>query len=189
MPAMSDVIPGLRTVLLVLGLAIASPALPDPGEVLTIRLVPHDGDPVEIGRLHLQPEGGGYRFRVELDQARFEEQFLSMRPFKCLPHPEQVVCHLPYPYENRRFISAGNLTDLEYDLLFLHKTPGEYGIDAWNGLYYELRMSDGGFVGELRETDLNVLAAPPEPGDLRPIERSELHEASDKHWPRTIVIK
>ena len=159
------------------------------GPELTIRLHPDGGEPIALGRLMLTPEGGGYRFRVQFDEDRFEDQFLSMRPFKCLPHPTQVICHLAYPYENRRFITTDDLTDLEYDLLFLHKSPQEYGINAWNGFYFELRMTDGGLEGELRETDLNVLASPPEEGDLRPIRRAELYPASDRHWPRRITIR
>ena len=124
-----------------------------------------------------------------LDDSKFENKFLSMRPFDCLPHPQQVVCHLAYPYEIKHHITSDDLTDLEYDLLFIHKRPEEYGIDAWNGFYYEMKMTDSGFEGELRETDLNVLAAPPKDGNLRPIKRSELHEASDKHWPRRVIIE
>jgi len=82
-----------------------------------------------------------------------------------------------------------HLTDLEYDLLFLHKTHQEYGIDAWNGLYFKLAVSGDGLTGELRETDLNVLQAPPEDGDLRPIDPNELYEPSDKHWPRRVLIE
>ena len=107
--------------------------------------------------------------------------------FKCLPHTTQVVCYLAYPYENKRFITKDDVTDLEYDLLFLHKSPQEYGIDAWNGFYYDLEMTEMGFVGELRETDLNVLASPPE--EPRPIKDEDLHPASDKHWPRRMTIQ
>ena len=172
-------------------LVLAGPAAnaADLGPELTIRLHPLEGEPVAIGRLLLTPEGEGYRFEVKLDPQRFEDQFLSMRPFQCLPHPQQVVCHLAYPYDNRRYLSAKDLTDLEYDLLFLHKSPAEYGINAWNGLYYELHMTGTGFEGELRETDLNVLAAPPEGGDRRPIKRTELYPASEKHWPRRMTIQ
>lgn len=148
-----------------------------------------DGSRTQIGKLKLMPDDAGYKISVELDDSRFEDKFLSMRPFNCLPHPQQMVCHLAYPYESKHHISKDDLTDLEYDLLFLHKTPEEYGIDAWNGFYYEMKMTDTGFEGELRETDLNVLQAPPKDGNLRPIRRTELHEASDKHWPRRIIIE
>jgi hypothetical protein len=163
----------------------AEPALP---REMQIVLEDDMGQTLTIGTLHLKPLDGGYRTRVEIDASVFEDQFLSMRPFKCLPRESETVCYLPYPYENRRVIHDDDLTDLEYDLLFLHKSPAEYGINAWNGFYYELSRTDDGFNGELRETDLNVLAAPPEAGELRPIKRSELFEASDKHWPRRLLI-
>jgi hypothetical protein len=178
-------------VLVLLGLCLcdwvgaAEPALP---EKLRISIEASDGRSLPIGTLHLVPQDGGYRTRVTLDDSAFEAQFLSMRPFQCLPHPEETVCYLPYPYENRRFIRDGDLTDLEYDLLFLHKSPAEYGIDAWNGFYYRLSRTPDGFTGTLYETDLNVLAAPPERGELRPIKPSELYEASDRHWPRRLTI-
>ncbi len=159
-----------------------------PGE-MAITLHGTDGQSIRIGTLKLTPDADGYRSEVVLDDSRFEDHFLSMRPFKCVPHAKQMICHLPYPYVNRRHITEHDLTDLEYDLLFLHKRPEEYGIDAWNGFYYELRVSDGGIVGELRETDLNVLAVPPATGERRPIGKADLHPAADAHWPQRITIR
>lgn len=155
---------------------------------LQISIEDDSGQSLHIGRLHLEPLDGGYRTRVSLDESVFEDQFLSMRPFKCLPRERETICYLPYPYANSRVIRDDDLTDLEYDLLFLHKSPAEYGINAWNGFYYELTRTGDGFTGELRETDLNVLAAPPDAGEMRPIKRTELFEASDRHWPRRLII-
>ncbi len=174
----------LCTAVAVCGSASGEPSLP-PEMVITLRGA--DGMTVEIGTLEAAPEDDGYRIRVILDNSKFEEQFLSMRPFKCLPHAAQVLCYLAYPYDNPRFVTKDDVTDLEYDLLFLHKTPQEYGIDAWNGLYYDLTMTDNGFEGELKETDLNVLAAPPD--EPRPIKDTDLYPASEKHWPRRITIQ
>lgn len=156
---------------------------------LTIYLQPNEGERIPIGSLELTPKNQGHEIKVVLNDEHFEDHFLSMRPFKCLPHPDKMLCHLVYPYANDRFISEKDLTDLEYALLFLHKSQAEYGIDAWNGMYYEMTRTDKGFSGELRETDLNVLVAPPKDGNKRPILRSELHEASDTHWARTIIIE
>ncbi len=154
-----------------------------------ILLQNHQGESRDLGTLELSDETDGMHYRINWDDSRFENHFLSMRPFKCLPHPTQLVCHLPYLYKIRRIIRDNDLTDLEYDMLFLHKTPQEYGINAWNGLYFKFRRTDNGFEGQLRETDLNVLQAPPVDGNLRPIDPEELYEASDKHWPRRIVIE
>ena len=136
-----------------------------------------------------QAEQGGFSYWIDWLEAPFENHFLSMRPFKCLPHPQRMICRLPYPYEIKRRITESDLTDLEYDLLFLHKVPGEYGIKSWNGLYYVLKMAGRDLVGELHETDLNVLQAPPEDGDLWPIDPLEIHPASDTLWPRRILLE
>ena len=87
------------------------------------------GARIEIGALALGDDGG---YRVDLKAAAFSDHFLSMRPFKCLDGPEKTWCHVPYPYDIRRDISA-DLIDLEYDLLFLWKRNNDYGIDMWNG--------------------------------------------------------
>ena len=155
-----------------------------------IALQDAQGQHFDLGSLVLvEHADDGLAYRIEWDDNRFTDHFLSMRPFKCVPHPSQLICHLAYPYDIRRVITHDDLTDLEYDLLFLHKTPQEYGINAWNGLYFDLVVSDNGFVGELRETDLNVLQAPPEEGDLRPISQDALYEPSDRHWPRRVLIE
>jgi hypothetical protein len=160
-----------------------------PGD-FSIRLQDRQGEAYDLGILELRQAGQhSYSYEIHWDENRFENHFLSMRPFKCVPHPVQLICHLPYPYEIHRVITEKDLTDLEYDLLFLHKLPNEYGISGWNGLYYRLSITDSGLAGELRETDLNVLQAPPEDGSRRPIDPAELYEASDKHWPRRLLIE
>jgi len=173
---------------LLLAAAHAAPG----GEPATrsVLLHPVAGDPIPLGTLTLTPEADGHRFQLTLDFPGLESKFLSMRPFRCLVGP-QTVCHLPYPYENRRRISGTNLTDLEYALLFIRKTPEEYGIDPWNGLYYRLRWeADGRITGELHELDLNVLASPPPAGDLRPITRDQLHPApAAEHWLPWLTIE
>lgn len=157
----------------------------------SMRIILHgaDGTRVDIGSLHTTPAEHGYTYRVELDSARFQDEFLSMRPFRCLAGPQGKLCHLPYPYDIRRHISATDLVDLEYDLLFLRQSPGEYGINAWNGLYYRLAPGPTGLQGTLHEVDLNVLAVPPPAGERRPIRPAQLNatDAAD-HWlPRLTV--
>ncbi len=142
-----------------------------------------------LGEVRISRIESGFSYRIAWDETRFENQFLSMRPFKCLPHPRRMICRLPYPYDLPRRISQADLTDLEYDLLFLHKAPGEYGINAWNGLYFKLRQQGRGLIGELHETDLNVLQAPPEAGVLRPIDPQEIYPASEALWPRRILLE
>ena len=129
-------------------------------------------------------------FDVTLDGAPFSDHFLSMRPFRCVTGEPEWFCHLPYPYALDDTVSEGDLTDLEYRLLFLVKAPDEFGIDAWNGVYYRLTpRPDGGFDGALLEGDLNVLAAPPEDPDTRPIDLAEFigEDADARRFPRLVI--
>jgi hypothetical protein len=159
------------------------------GHNLNIQLQSDSGEAIAIGTLFLSPLEDGYRFRVEWDENRFTDQFLSMRPFQCLQGAQGMLCHLPYPYDNPRRITRDDLTDLEYDLLFIRKSTSEYGIDPWNGIYYRLRWVDDHIEGTLFETNLDVLAAPPEPGVMRPIEADMLYEADpEAHWLPTLMI-
>jgi len=144
---------------------------------------------VDIGQVRFTAKEGGYSFEFKLDEDKFEKQFLSMRPFDCMQKPKIMICHLPYPYKNNRFISEDNMVDLEYELLFLHKYPGAYGIDAYNGIYYQLKMTDKGIEGLLHDADMNELKVPPEEGNLRPMTPDMLYTASpSKHWFMKILI-
>lgn len=126
----------------------------------------------------------------ELDETRFEDHFLSMRPFRCLTESREWFCYLPYPYDIARTITLDQLSDLEYQLLFIWKSPKTFGIDAWNGVYYQLNLEDNGtFTGRLLQGDLNVLAEPPEPMSY-PIDLSEFtEEGAEKRRFPTLVIR
>jgi hypothetical protein len=155
--------------------------------VKQIKLHPADSDPVPVGILTLQEDGG---YRVEWDDSKFGDFFLSMRPFKCLEGPEKLWCRVDYPYEINRDLSGDDLTDLEYDLLFVWKNANDFGINMWNGIYYELEPSGAGFQGALYEFDMDTLAAPPEDGSLRPITEDILDEGDpDSHWLPRITIE
>ena len=150
------------------------------GEERTISLIDGAGTALPVARLHLAPDG---TFAVDWDEGLFADHFLSMRPFRCLGGPEKLWCRVPYPYENRRSLAGGDLTDLEYDLLFVWKDAGDYGIDLWNGVYYRLNEAGGAIEGRLHEIDLDVLSAPPGPGVLRPIRDQDLSEGvPESHW-------
>jgi len=157
---------------------------------MTVTLHTVDDEKIDIGKLEITSESDGYHYKFHLDDEKFEDEFLSMRPFKCMKNEKIMLCHLAYSYPNNKFISSGKLTDLEYDLLFLHKKSADYGIDAWNGLYYLLKESQNGVEGTLQEVDLNILAAPPEEGDLRPITADMLHPADPlHHWFPKLTIQ
>ena len=157
----------------------------------TIYLVDANGKEYPIGKVAFSGDkDGATDLSVELDEGRFAEKFLSMRPFRCIDGAKQTVCYLPYPYSLKDRITSNDLSDLEYRLLFLHKGPTDYGIDAWNGIYYKLTISDQGHVnGALHEADFNVLAVPPEKSFTRPIGAADLEEGEPgRHrFPKLII--
>lgn len=111
---------------------------------------------------------------VNIDTGAFTEHFLSMRPFRCIEDDAEWFCYLEYPYELRSVVTKDDLSDLEYQLLFIRKTPSEFGIDAWNGLYYKLTIEeDGSITGKLLEGDLNSLQSPPEEKYAKPVDLEE----------------
>ncbi len=152
-------------------------------------LIEKNGSLQKIATVEFTAEGKGYRYSINLDAKDFDDQFLSMRPFKCLMGSEQVVCYVPYPYKNQKHIEAGDLVDLEYDLLFLHKHPTEYGINLWNGMYYALEIEGDTIKGKLHELDMNLLSAPPEDGNIRPISRDDIFEADadSQRYPELLI--
>ena len=148
-------------------------------EDFSITLKGNTNESFNVGVLSTEKAVDGLRaYKIKWKTDKFEEHFLSMRPFKCLPGGEKLWCHTPYPYEIKRQISDKDVTDLEYDLIFVWKPEGEYGINLWNGVYYELTATEFGWKGTMQEYDLNILGIPPEAGVLRPIKKKDLHEAS-----------
>ena len=143
------------------------------------------GESIVIGSVTFSADGDGDQFRFTMDDSKFSDQFLSMRPFKCLDG-DTMVCHLAYPYERMMKIQTGDLADLEYEFLFIARSPTEYGIDPYNGRYFVLENTDDGYVGTVHAVDLNILAAPPEVGNLRPITPADLDllEPESERFPR-----
>lgn len=127
---------------------------------------------------------------VDMDNAVFSEHFLSMRPFRCLQGVKEWFCYLEYPYELKNVISVNDLSDLEYQLLFIKKTSSEFGINAWNGLYYKLTIQDNGEItGTLFEGDLNTLQSPPLNRYDKPVDLMEFIEADTEKrlYPKLVI--
>lgn len=119
-------------------------------------------------------DNGATAIHVDIDTDAFTDHFLSMRPFRCIEGTDEWSCYLEYPYDLRSVITADDLSDLEYQLLFIRKTPTEFGIDAWNGLYYKLSIQDDGSItGRLLEGDLNSLQSPPAEKYAKPVDLDE----------------
>jgi hypothetical protein len=160
-----------------------------PDSPRTMAIVLHDATMTDSVRIGLLTTSGNPspRISVQLDDEIFEEKFLSMRPFKCMETPGLTLCHLQYPYEPPIPRHTQDLLPIEYSLLFLHKSPREYGINAWNGLYYRLERVNGGFDGTLHEVDLNVLASPPAPGGEPPVTYDSLYPAEAGKYPYPLL--
>lgn len=177
----------VRSIVTVVLLSVPVGAAADDGALplgeRTIFLVSGSGEKRAIGTIAFAADGATARtYEIRWDDSQFANHFLSMRPFKCVETPKKLWCHVPYPYENRRRITTTDLTDLEYDLLFLWKGAGDYGINMWNGIYYPLRLRAGRLTAELHEMDMDILAAPPEDGSLRPISSGDIEPGDrDSH--------
>lgn len=162
-------------------LFISKVALATFPETAGIYLVDQNKEETRIGEALFLPAGNGQTsIKVSIDAAPFNEHFLSMRPFKCIEGSTEWFCYLEYPYDLRSLITEDDLSDLEYQLLFLRKSPSEFGIDAWNGLYYQLQVElDGSITGKLLEGDLNSLQSPPEQKYAKPVDLNEFIEADE----------
>ncbi|MEX3007064.1 hypothetical protein [Hoeflea sp. TYP-13] len=155
-----------------------------------IYLIDETGRETAIGAVTFSGTGPHRDISVTVEAPQFSDHFLSMRPFRCIQGEKEWFCYLPYPYALNNTVSASDLRDLEYSLLFIRKTPAEFGIDAWNGLYYRLTLEESGEItGELLEGDLNVLASPPLQDHARPIELDEFIEAEPgrRLFPRLVI--
>lgn len=156
---------------------------------LPVSLEDTSGQRVTIATLTLTPVPDGWTYRLDLNNARFADRFLSMRPFLCLEDPVYSLCYLPYPYALERKITRTNLVDLEYELLFIQRRTTEYGISARSGIYYRLTWNGDRIEGRLHEVDLDILAVPPEAGVKRPIGAQDIYEAQGgRHvWPKLVI--
>lgn len=143
----------------------------------SIRLHPRVGAPVEIGKIEFRSTGDRIAFAIKFEHVPFRDYFLSMREFKCLEGEGEILCHVPYPYPNPGTVTVADLAWLEHSLMFLFKSPRDYGAKLWNGIYFKLQVTDQGIVGLPQAIDLNHIGAPPADQTAPPygvLERSEI---------------
>ncbi len=154
----------------------ASASFPDNAGIY---LIDSNQQEIKIGEVvFTNKENGATAVNVSMDNDKFTDHFLSMRPFRCIEGKSEWFCYLSYPYDLHSQITEDDLSDLEYQLLFIRKSPSEFGIDAWKGLYYQLHIeTDGTITGNLFEGDLNALQSPPEEKYAKPIDLDEFIEA------------
>lgn len=155
-----------------------------------ISLHTRDGQAIPFGRVNFTAQGERSVFTLHLDHARFKDFFLSMKEFKCLESVEEIQCHVPYPYPNPSTVSRTDLRWLEHSLLFLFKAPRDFGARLWNGLYYQMQITDQGIVGRPQAVDLGLIGAPPDDHTIPPYgpgERSDLTPGS--RWISHLTIE
>lgn len=146
---------------------------------------------VPIGTVVFTPDAtGGASFTLHMDHSRFQDHFLSMKEFKCLESPDEVLCHVPYPYRHAGRVSGTDYAWLEHSLLFLFKQPRDFGAKLWNGLYFRLERDADGLVGLPQAVDLNLISAPPDDLSTPPYNPSTRDDvAPATHWITAVVIR
>ena len=164
----------------------------EPGTQKEAFLEALDGTRIKVADIVFKAtdDGAGQSYEIRWNKEPFSDHFLSMRPFRCIAGPDKHWCHVPYPYEIERQVRPDELTDLEYDFLFVWKGATDYGIDLWNGVYYDIETDGERLVGRLHDVNMDVLAVPPEQGDLRPIAAKDLEPGEpESHWLPTLIIE
>jgi len=181
----------LATLAALVALALPASAAWEPTGTQTVRLHGRDGQAVAIGSVRFEPRADGRTaFTLAMDHGRLKDFFLSMKEFKCVEAPDEVMCHVPYPYPQPGTVGAGDLVWLEHSLLFLFKRPGEFGAKLWNGLYFKLQPGERGLVGTPQAIDLNLISAPPaQPGvpPYRPALRDDIPAGA--RWFERLTIE
>ena len=147
-----------------------------------------NGEQLHIANIKLETISAEIFYTLTIRDEPFSNQFLSMRPFQCIMGEQQVMCYVPYPYAKKGHITKNDLSNLSYDLLFLHKNPSEYGINLWNGMFYKLKMKENSITGIVHEVDMNIIASPPENKDA-PFAEDEIFEADVGNYvyPKIII--
>ena len=153
----------------------------------TAILVSNSGEKIIIGKVAFTQTAKGTQAVFTADAKVFEERFLAMRPFICLDGDKHSYCH--FPYRSPQIINDNDLTDLEYQFMFLRKPRNSVSLDPTSGLYYELKKTANGFEGALREVDMTPIIVPE--GDMtRPIKREGLFVSDPSgHWLPRLVIE
>jgi hypothetical protein len=131
--------------------------------VKTVVAHTRDKQQIAIGTVTFTPQPDGMTaFKLDMNQSKFTDYFLSMKEFKCLASVIEVTCHVPYPYRHPGKVTTSDFAWLEHNLLFLFKRPAEFGAKLWNGVYFKFKLTDIGLVGEPMAIDLNRISAPPD---------------------------
>ena len=112
-----------------------------------------------------------------------------MREFNCLEGPE-VQCLVPYPYPHPETVTVTDFSWLEHSLIFMFKTPSEFGAKLANGVVYQMTATPEGLVGALYSVDLNQIASPPDDPSTPPFGPAERQSLDDGgRWVTQLLIR
>lgn len=154
-----------------------------------IFLLDNKGAEILIGSVTFKKSDSGSTYALHMEHEKFRDYFLSMKEMKCLEGPE-LMCHLPYPYKQPHSVTADDLSWLSHDLLFMFKSPKEFGANFWNGVYYNMHVDAGIIKGSAEAVDLNLLASPPDDLGVPPMNEGERDEIdSSKRWLPNLIIR
>ena len=150
------------------------------------------GERVQVGQVVFTPRGDGRSaFAVVLD-AKLEEYFLAMRPFRCLTGPSQRLCNFAVVREEP-VVSADDLVPLEYALMFMRTAPASLHIDPFNGVYYRMKVVGGRIEGVAHDVDMDPFITPdsvPVERRNRPLRDADLSLGDAKtHWLPRLTIE
>jgi len=156
----------------------------------TVALQSRDGQRVPLGTVTFLPAGGKTTFTLQLEPERFKDFFLSMKEFKCLENAQEIQCHVPYPYPNPATVTADNLVWLEHSLLFFFKAPRDFGARLWNGIYYQMQITDQGIVGTPQAIDLVQMGEPPVDPSIPPFgKEGRTDMVPETRWFYRLIIE
>ncbi|MDO9313906.1 MAG: hypothetical protein Q7T97_05110 [Burkholderiaceae bacterium] len=128
-----------------------------------------NGDAVKLGTVQFTPQADGRTgFVVTIEPESVKDYFLSMKEFKCVDGSGEILCHVPYPYPQPGTVKANDYAWLEHSLMFMFKTPAEFGARLWNGIYFQLHLTEQGLEGRPQAIDLNQISAPPDKPHVPP---------------------
>jgi hypothetical protein len=164
-----SVMQNLRLLICLLAAAPAFAMAWDMQGTKTITANTRDNQHITLGAVRFEPQSDGtVSFVITMERAHFSEHFLSMKEFKCIDGPLEIVCYVPYPYTQPGTVTAKDLAWLEHSLLFLYKLPNEFSAKLWNGLYFHLERTEHGLLGRPQAIDLNRISAPPDNPEVPP---------------------
>lgn len=184
----------MRSLRLLICLLVTVPAFAmawDMQGTKTITANTRDNQHITLGTVRFEPQSNGtVSFLITMDRTSFSDHFLSMKEFKCIDGPLELVCYVPYPYPQPGTVTTKDMAWLEHSLLFMYKLPNEFSAQLWNGLYFRLERTEHGLIGRPQAVDLNLISAPPDNPEVPPFGTALRDDiAPGMRWIESLTIE